>query len=344
MNPSPESLWYYADAANQPVGPLPMDVLQRLAGVGVISPETHVLEEGGIEWKKFASIVPPPACAEMKPASADIPLSSAAVPAKENAAAGLTSHGKNAEGFFQNCRRRFKALAVFAAEKSKHYRKKSEELFDAYKCGLKAQADKRADEAVPKPGGPPTEKKQSTTKETVQGCGCLVLIALVLMLPLKSCSFWSGKSDKPATIGISYSQIMGHGIGEAFDMKPSSDVDGKKRLMGYSHSGAAILETIGDQANLYEASLLIAMPRDNTQVVALHTEFALAFLANIDPTWTSSERVDWITVAVKQFTMKRTTNENGKISVIRGNNRITLTDLPPLGFSIAVKAASKVDP
>ena len=91
LNPSPESqsLWYYADAANEPVGPLPMDVLQRLAGVGVISPETHVLEKGGTEWKKFASIVPPPACAETEPASADIPLSSAAVPAKVIAADGI---------------------------------------------------------------------------------------------------------------------------------------------------------------------------------------------------------------------------------------------------------------
>lgn len=86
VNPSPESqsLWYYADATNQPVGPLPMDVLQQLASVGVISPETHILEEGGTEWKKFSSIVPLSARVDTKPASSDIPLLSAAVLAKEN--------------------------------------------------------------------------------------------------------------------------------------------------------------------------------------------------------------------------------------------------------------------
>lgn len=64
-NPSPESqpLWYYADSSNEPVGPLPMNALQRLASAGVVLPDTHVIEKGGTEWKKISAIVgfiPPP--------------------------------------------------------------------------------------------------------------------------------------------------------------------------------------------------------------------------------------------------------------------------------------------
>lgn len=184
VNPSPESqsLWYYADAANQPVGPLPFSDLQQLAAAGVIQPETHIIEEGGTEWKKFASIIPLRACTETKPASADIPLSSAAVSAKENAADRLTSFGKTFDYFSLKCERRLKTFAVIAADKSKLYWKKAEEFFDNYKRGLEAQANKRSDTAVPEPGEQPTEKKQPTTKETVQGGASLVPLATEAIL------------------------------------------------------------------------------------------------------------------------------------------------------------------
>ena len=65
--PAPDTLWYYADASNEAVGPLPMDVLQKLAAAGVIQPETYVIEKGASEWKKFAAVVPPFSSAEQKP-------------------------------------------------------------------------------------------------------------------------------------------------------------------------------------------------------------------------------------------------------------------------------------
>lgn len=51
-----ETLWYYADARNQPVGPFPVAELERLAASGVITPKTQVFEEGGNEWRNFAEI------------------------------------------------------------------------------------------------------------------------------------------------------------------------------------------------------------------------------------------------------------------------------------------------
>lgn len=79
LNPSPQQLWYYADGANQPVGPLPMDALQHLANAGVIQPETHVIEKGGTEWKPLHSIYTGARSALASPAA-----NSAHAPAKEN--------------------------------------------------------------------------------------------------------------------------------------------------------------------------------------------------------------------------------------------------------------------
>ena len=56
--PAPDTLWYYADASNEPVGPLPMDVLQKLAAAEVISQETYVIKKGASEWEKFGSVAP----------------------------------------------------------------------------------------------------------------------------------------------------------------------------------------------------------------------------------------------------------------------------------------------
>ena len=55
--------WFYADASDEPVGPLPFAELQRLAESGVISAKTQVVEEGGSEWRRFAEIAEEPIAA-----------------------------------------------------------------------------------------------------------------------------------------------------------------------------------------------------------------------------------------------------------------------------------------
>ena len=186
LSPESQSLWYYADAANEPVGPLPMDVLQRLAGVGVISPETHVLEKGGTEWKKFASIVPPPARAETNPAPAEVALSSAVVPAKENAADGIKHYEKNAKEFFRNCGRRLKAFAEATPDKCKHYRKKILEFLDNCQRGLEAQANKRANATATVQD---QRKASGANRIFAAGGGCIgvALGILLLIIGVMSC-------------------------------------------------------------------------------------------------------------------------------------------------------------
>lgn len=197
-----------------------------------------------------------------------------------------------------------------------------------------ALPDSQINETVGEPlGGPTPQQKQPTTKETVQGCGCLVLLVLLALFSFRGC-FSGGASSEGATTGISYSQMMGHGMGELFDMKQSSDVDGRTRYMGESKSGTAVLELIGEKDDLYKATLIMGMPgRDST--ATLHAGFTLAFLGNADSTWTGQERSDWFAGLAKQFAGK----DNGKASIIRGRNRITAEMMESMGLTLTVEAA-----
>jgi hypothetical protein len=53
------SLWFYADANNQPVGPLTFEALRQLSAAGTISPRTQVIQQGDSSWRTFAEVVPP---------------------------------------------------------------------------------------------------------------------------------------------------------------------------------------------------------------------------------------------------------------------------------------------
>jgi hypothetical protein len=55
--PPANARWYYADANNQPVGPLTTDALQSLLQGGTISLDTLVIQEGGTEWQPLRTII-----------------------------------------------------------------------------------------------------------------------------------------------------------------------------------------------------------------------------------------------------------------------------------------------
>jgi hypothetical protein len=58
--PAPEKKWLYANAENQPIGPLSVTELRQLAASGIINLSTFVIEEGGAEWKTYGAIATPP--------------------------------------------------------------------------------------------------------------------------------------------------------------------------------------------------------------------------------------------------------------------------------------------
>ena len=55
---APTPRWFYADAQNQPVGPVSFEALEQLAAIGTITPNTHVIQEGETSWRVFADVVP----------------------------------------------------------------------------------------------------------------------------------------------------------------------------------------------------------------------------------------------------------------------------------------------
>jgi hypothetical protein len=57
-SPAAETLWFYADASNQTVGPVPLSELERLAAAGVIQSGTQVIENGASEWRAFSEVAP----------------------------------------------------------------------------------------------------------------------------------------------------------------------------------------------------------------------------------------------------------------------------------------------
>lgn len=71
-SPHADSLWFYADAHNQPVGPLPFRTIQTLATAGVIQPGTQVVESGRADWRVFAEITTRPLSPPPSPHSAPL--------------------------------------------------------------------------------------------------------------------------------------------------------------------------------------------------------------------------------------------------------------------------------
>lgn len=51
-----ESLWFFADASNQPQGPVTFAELQRLAKEGVIGSGTPIILQGGTDWTTYSSL------------------------------------------------------------------------------------------------------------------------------------------------------------------------------------------------------------------------------------------------------------------------------------------------
>lgn len=56
ISPQNPDSWFYADANNQPVGPLPLNALQQLFSAGIITSHTLVIPEGGETWQHLSDV------------------------------------------------------------------------------------------------------------------------------------------------------------------------------------------------------------------------------------------------------------------------------------------------
>ena len=73
--------YYYADAANRPVGPYELEDLHRLHAAGIVRPDTLVAQEAGTSWRPYRDLLipamtppPPPDSPPLLPAPGSVPF------------------------------------------------------------------------------------------------------------------------------------------------------------------------------------------------------------------------------------------------------------------------------
>ena len=99
------------------------------------------------------------------------------------------------------------------------------------------------------------------------------------------------------SIGLNYAEVMSY-LSNAFVMEASTPVDDLDRYVGQSEEGLAILEIIGDKRDIVQASLVLALPSDAPDVIAINSAILIRFLKNTFPRWKRAEK--WVLAAVRK--------------------------------------------
>ena len=79
-------------------------------------------------------------------------------------------------------------------------------------------------------------------------------------------------------------------IGFSFESSPLAD--GRPRSLAQSPDGVALLEIIGPSYAPTQASLIVGLPDDAPDILALNTLYLLAFVQNVAPGWAGG--TDWV--------------------------------------------------
>ncbi len=142
------------------------------------------------------------------------------------------------------------------------------------------------------------------------------------------------QQSAPKTLGISYDQVM-ESLTDFFVMEKTAPLnDGRERYMGQTDNDLAILEIIGDKADIDKTTLIIFIPSDNNDVVLQNSALALKFIDNAAPNWAGAN--DWLNEAVTSLT----TNPNQSIKTTHDNKLIEASLASGLGmltFSVSPK-------
>jgi antitoxin component HigA of HigAB toxin-antitoxin module len=150
-----------------------------------------------------------------------------------------------------------------------------------------------------------------------------LISAIVLCVP-------SISQSAETRIGLSYKQVTAY-LDPHFEMKKSTPVRGNTRYMGMSANKMAILEVIGDRSNVSQASITVGLVKDDREAMILNAAMALRFIHNVAPGWSGAS--DWLGSAMRQ-----SANSDGPVSTVRGNRRVTVNVLKPLGMmTVSVK-------
>jgi len=116
-----------------------------------------------------------------------------------------------------------------------------------------------------------------------------------------------------------------------FRFEASTPVGGQPRVMGKSPNGLAVVELIGQPANLASASIMVGIPNDDEarQLSVIH---AMGFLKTAAPQWTGA--TDWFTAAVRKIASGSQT----EATTTYGSNQVRLIIVKDMGLmSVTIK-------
>ncbi len=139
----------------------------------------------------------------------------------------------------------------------------------------------------------------------------------------------AGSRRHPRGIGLSYDQIMVR-LADKFTMDDSSPVHGQPRSLGQSANGLALLEIIGDPADISQATLIAATPSDRKEQTYENLALMIQFLRNGSPGWSGS--TTWLVHALHDIARK----PGSKRSIIHAGTRYTLSNSEPVGITLTI--------
>lgn len=132
-------------------------------------------------------------------------------------------------------------------------------------------------------------------------------------------------------LNISYDQMTQY-LGNYFNLKRSTDVDGQPRYMGLTANNLASLEIIGEKNNISQATLLVTVPTNSSSALVQNSAYLVAFVKNIFG-------VDYKSSLDEIAQTMGSLNQSGdKKTLYFGDKAVDLANDQPLGLLITVKS------
>ena len=114
--------------------------------------------------------------------------------------------------------------------------------------------------------------------------------------PTETAAPTATRTPKVNGIGVSRSKIQSVFSSLGFSFRSGTPVDGMSQTIGASEEGLALIQLIGPNTELVEASIVIFIPNDAPDKTLLNSAYMLGLTSVVLPNWNSS--ADWITTNV----------------------------------------------
>jgi len=136
--------------------------------------------------------------------------------------------------------------------------------------------------------------------------------------------------EKPPTLGVSYDDILTlfRNIDIHFDVEEASPVQGQTRSMGSTDDGLAYLEVIGNQADISQAALMLAIPSDAPEIRVRNAVLCVAMLNYMFPDWEDSS--SWFSRTLERL---RTTDDISD-EIVQGERVLKVVFSSELGMIV----------